>query len=47
MQQTSLAQTGASGAAAGGVTEGMNGSNMNSSADRLIWVDLEVNMHVR
>ena len=26
-----------------GVSEGMNGSNMNSTADRLIWVDLEVN----
>ena len=36
------------GSAAAGVSEGMNGSNMNStaSADRLIWVDLEVKIQI-
>ena len=37
----SSAQAGTSTA---GVPDGMNGSNMNNTADRLIWVDLEVNI---
>ena len=40
VQQISSAQSSTAGTA--GVPEGMNGSNMNSAADRLIWVDLEV-----
>ena len=43
VQQISPVRSG-TGSAAAGASEGMNGSNMNStaSADRLIWVDLEV-----
>ncbi|MCG8625358.1 MAG: hypothetical protein MJE68_25585 [Proteobacteria bacterium] len=48
VQQVSPVRSG-TGSAAVGVSEGMNGSNMNStaSADRLIWVDLEVKNTIR